>query len=137
VTVLRSGSATDVGRVRKINQDLPLESSNLFAVADGMGGHVGGEVAAQVAVDALRQGFMKEPTRNGLHNAFSKANRAVWQESQDHNELRGMGTTLTTAGTHSPWPTSGTLGPTSTPTSSWCRSRPTTVWPKNGCATAR
>jgi serine/threonine protein phosphatase PrpC len=50
MTVLRSGSATDVGRVRKINQDLPLEAPNLYAVADGMGGHVGGEVAARVAI---------------------------------------------------------------------------------------
>jgi len=95
VTVLRSGSATDVGRVRKVNQDLPLETDNLYAVADGMGGHVGGEVAAQVAVDALLQVFTREPTKAGLAEAFSKANHAVWQESQDHSELRGMGTTLT------------------------------------------
>jgi serine/threonine protein phosphatase PrpC len=95
VTVLRSGSATDIGRVRKINQDLPLEGMNLYAVADGMGGHVGGEVAAQVAVEALNRAFSREPTRDGLENAFSTANTAVWQESQDNSELRGMGTTLT------------------------------------------
>jgi protein phosphatase len=81
--------------VRKVNQDLPLEATNLYAVADGMGGHVGGEVAAQVAVDALLRGFSREPTRAGLQNAFEKANGAVWQESQEHSELRGMGTTLT------------------------------------------
>jgi protein phosphatase len=95
VTVLRSGSATDIGRVRKINQDLPLEGMNLYAVADGMGGHVGGEVAAQVAVEALNRAFSREPTKAGLEEAFSEANSAVWQESQDHIELRGMGTTLT------------------------------------------
>ena len=50
MTVLRSGSATDVGRVRQNNQDLPLEAPNLFAVADGMGGHVGGEVAGAPAM---------------------------------------------------------------------------------------
>ncbi len=97
MTVLRSGSATDVGKVRRVNQDLPLEADNLFAVADGMGGHVGGEVAAQVAVDALLQGFTREPTKVGLQDAFTKANEAVWQESQNHSELRGMGTTLTAA----------------------------------------
>jgi protein phosphatase len=95
VTVLRSGSATDVGRVRKVNQDLPLEAADLFAVADGMGGHVGGEVAARVAIDALRSTFSREPTTDGLLSAFSQANRSVWQESQDQSELHGMGTTLT------------------------------------------
>jgi serine/threonine protein phosphatase PrpC len=95
VTVLRSGSATDVGRVRQINQDLPLEATNLFAVADGMGGHVGGEVAARVAIDALLASFTREPTTNGLLAAFSEANRSVWQESQDQSDLHGMGTTLT------------------------------------------
>jgi len=95
MTVLRSGSATDVGRVRKINQDLPLEALNLFAVADGMGGHVGGEVAARVAIDSLLSAFTREPTTSGLLVAFADANRAVWQESQDQSDLHGMGTTLT------------------------------------------
>ncbi len=95
MTVLRSGSATDVGRVRKVNQDLPLEAPNLYAVADGMGGHVGGEVAAQVAVDALLRVFTREPTRAGLPTPSPRRTSAVWQESQEHSELRGMGTTLT------------------------------------------
>jgi PPM family protein phosphatase len=95
VTVLRSGSATNVGRVRTVNQDLPLERPNLYAVADGMGGHVGGEVAARVAVETLEQAFERAPTVDGLRGAFSEANAAVWQESQANVELRGMGTTLT------------------------------------------
>jgi protein phosphatase len=95
MTVLRSGSATDVGRVRKINQDLPLETDNLYAVADGMGGHVGGEVAARVAVESLDLAFHREPTLDGLRSAFAEANRAVWQESQSNPNVRGMGTTLT------------------------------------------
>ncbi|HXA72611.1 MAG TPA: Stp1/IreP family PP2C-type Ser/Thr phosphatase [Acidimicrobiales bacterium] len=93
--MLRSGSATDVGRVRPINQDMPLERPNLYAVADGMGGHVGGEVAARVAVETLEQAFEREPTVTGLRDAFSEANAAVWQESQINADLRGMGTTLT------------------------------------------
>ncbi|HEY3844984.1 MAG TPA: Stp1/IreP family PP2C-type Ser/Thr phosphatase [Acidimicrobiales bacterium] len=95
MTVLRSGSATDVGRIRQTNEDLPLESSNLFAVADGMGGHVGGEVAARVAIDALLRAFTRQPTSAGLKGAFAEANRAVWTEGQNKSELRGMGTTLT------------------------------------------
>jgi len=95
LTVLRSGSASDVGRVRTVNQDLPLERDNLYAVADGMGGHVGGEVAARVAVETLDQAFRREPTVEGLRDAFSEANAAVWHESQVNEDLRGMGTTLT------------------------------------------
>ena len=95
MTVLRSGSASDVGRVRNVNQDLPLERPNLYAVADGMGGHVGGEVAARVAVETLEQAFERAPTVEGLLEAFSEANAAVWHESQVNVDLRGMGTTLT------------------------------------------
>lgn len=97
MTVLRSGSATDVGRVRSSNQDLSLEAQNLYAVADGMGGHAGGEVAAQVAVDALRTAFAHQATMDGLRQAVAEANAAVWRQSQQRAELRGMGTTLTAA----------------------------------------
>ncbi len=95
MTLLRSGSATDTGLVRSVNQDLAVETSNLFAVADGMGGHAGGEVAARLAVDALAVAFGRQPTGSGLSEAVSEANTVVWQHSQDNPELRGMGTTLT------------------------------------------
>jgi protein phosphatase len=95
VTVLRSGSATDVGRVRPINQDMPLERPNLYAVADGMGGHAGGEVAARIAVETLDHAFDKAPTTVGLREAFTEANAAIWEQSQSNTDLRGMGTTLT------------------------------------------
>ncbi|MGH9109312.1 MAG: Stp1/IreP family PP2C-type Ser/Thr phosphatase [Acidimicrobiales bacterium] len=95
MTVLQSGSATDVGRVRRSNQDVALEETDLFAVADGMGGHVGGDVAASVAVDTLRRSFRGQPTVEGLRRAVAEANAAVWRRGQDQSGLRGMGTTLT------------------------------------------
>jgi protein phosphatase len=98
MTLLRSGSATDTGRVRSVNQDLAVESSTLFAVADGMGGHAGGEVAARTAVDAFSASFSRKPTGAGLAEAVSEANKVVWQHSLENPELRGMGTTLTAVG---------------------------------------
>jgi serine/threonine protein phosphatase PrpC len=95
VTVLRSGSATDVGLVRTVNQDLAARAPNLYAVADGMGGHAGGEVAARVAVETLGQAFGRQPTGGRPAEAVTEANAAVWQRARTNADLRGMGTTLT------------------------------------------
>ena len=97
MTLLRSGSATDTGLVRSVNQDLAVETGTLFAVADGMGGHAGGEVAARLAVDTLTVAFGAKPTGAGLSEAVNEANRVVFEHSLDNPELRGMGTTLTAA----------------------------------------
>jgi PPM family protein phosphatase len=94
MTLLRSGSATDTGLVRAVNQDLAVEFPNLFAVADGMGGHAGGEVAARLAVDTLSVAFGRQPTGAGLSEAVTEANTVVWEHSLEHPDLRGMGTTL-------------------------------------------
>lgn len=93
---LRYGSATDVGRVRTNNEDSLLEADTLFAVADGMGGHAGGEVASSVAVQALKD--HAEPTVEGLVKGVRFANRAVWARADDEPDLRGMGTTMTALG---------------------------------------
>ncbi|HEY2563376.1 MAG TPA: Stp1/IreP family PP2C-type Ser/Thr phosphatase [Acidimicrobiales bacterium] len=95
MTVLRSGTATDTGLVRSSNQDLGIATSSLFAVADGIGGHAGGEVASEVAIEALQQAFGQHPSGPGLAEAVSSANTAVWVASQERADLRGMGTTLT------------------------------------------
>ena len=57
MTTLRAGSATHVGQVRSNNQDsaLVIETNDLYGVADGMGGHQGGEVASAMAVALAEQ----------------------------------------------------------------------------------
>ncbi|MBW3650135.1 MAG: protein phosphatase 2C domain-containing protein, partial [Actinobacteria bacterium] len=89
-------SATDVGRRRQNNQDMILDSDVIFAVADGMGGHQGGEVASLAAVEALREAFRRQPTLEGFERAIQEANSAVMnQAARGSAELRNMGTTLT------------------------------------------
>jgi len=94
VTVLRGAAATDVGRVRTGNEDRYLAGESLFAVADGVGGHQAGEVAAQTAIEQLEKSFTSRTTE-GLVDAVHEANAAVWNLAQQHAEKRGMGTTLT------------------------------------------
>jgi serine/threonine protein phosphatase PrpC len=96
VTQLQAGAATDVGRVRQINEDRYLADERLFAVADGVGGHQAGEVASQTSVETLLRTFTEgEHTTEGLITAAEAANQAVWQLAQASREKRGMGTTLT------------------------------------------
>ncbi|MGH9117303.1 MAG: Stp1/IreP family PP2C-type Ser/Thr phosphatase [Acidimicrobiales bacterium] len=95
---LRWGVATDVGRVRTNNEDSMLVLDRLFAVADGMGGHRAGEVASQLAVQALEQTFggtEHNPTVEQLIEAVRRANIAIIEESLTNPEHRGMGTTIT------------------------------------------
>ena len=94
---LRSGSASDMGRIRSSNQDRLVVSDDMVAVADGMGGHAGGEVAARTAIEALVEAFGKDRTSEGLVAAVRHANRAIWEQGRAQGDLRGMGTTLTAA----------------------------------------
>ncbi len=95
MTTFRVGAATDVGRVRQNQQDAVLvdEGKRLFGVADGMGGHRGGEVASQVAVETLRAEFF-EPSTDALVHAVEAANDAVVRRADGDPDLRGMGTTV-------------------------------------------
>jgi serine/threonine protein phosphatase PrpC len=95
VTSLRAGAATDVGRVRTVNQDCFLVKDGLWAVADGMGGHAAGDVAARVAVETLRDAYSRGAGGDALVEAIRQANEAVWQRARSDSALRGMGTTLT------------------------------------------
>jgi serine/threonine protein phosphatase PrpC len=95
MTDFRVGSATDVGRVRSNNQDSFLvREDDLFAVADGMGGHQGGEVASSLALEILGQAH-DEPSTSTLVRAVRSANQAVFDKAGSDPDLKGMGTTLT------------------------------------------
>jgi protein phosphatase len=131
---VRSFGLTDPGKVRDANEDqfliavlrkalavqqtsLPRpkvqhgsDQGYLFVVADGMGGHAGGEQASTLAIDSVEH-FMLESFKwffqftgkeedkvlSEFHNALGQANARVLAEANEHPELRGMGTTLTLA----------------------------------------
>jgi PPM family protein phosphatase len=96
LALIELASVSDVGRVRRDNQDLDLLAPPLVAVADGMGGHRGGGTAARMAVDALRAvGGTTDPA--ALLTALRDANRAIGRAAEDDPDLVGMGTTATAA----------------------------------------
>jgi serine/threonine protein phosphatase PrpC len=94
-TTFRVGSASDVGQVRSNNQDSKLVADHVavYAVADGMGGHQGGEVASAIAVETL-EATVSDPTTTSIVEAVKEANRRIFSRAADVDELRGMGTTL-------------------------------------------
>ncbi len=96
---------SEIGLVRTMNQDAfaTLDPLGLWAVADGMGGHVGGEIAAQTAIasitaqaqlsaNTLRQGQTVPPAF--LADAIMQAHHAILGRVQLEPKLRGMGTTI-------------------------------------------
>lgn len=131
---VRSFGLTDAGRVRTANQDqfligtllkalqvhqtsLPRpkvqhgrDRSDLFVIADGMGGHAGGEQASALAIDSVEafvlesfkwfaqlRGKEEDKVLADFKSAVGQANAQVFAEAAEHPELRGMATTLTLA----------------------------------------
>lgn len=98
------GILSDVGKVRKLNEDsVSFYISNdfsIYVIADGMGGHNAGEVASKIAVDTIIS-YMKsvdasvDDMEGSLLNAIDISNKKIFQLSQKNEELSGMGTTIT------------------------------------------
>ena len=91
-------ATTHPGQIRKTNQDRALFSPNVGAVADGMGGHQGGEQAAAITIDIM-SGLTGALSKDRLIDTVRAANQAVFNESE-RPELRGMGTTIVAAALH-------------------------------------
>ena len=97
---MRAFAQSDIGMVRKTNEDsyvfLP---PHLFVVADGMGGHVAGEIASNLGANTIREYIEKIPIPaewdQSLEEAIVQANTSIYQMSQDKSECQGMGTTVT------------------------------------------
>lgn len=97
---------TDPGKVRDHNEDnviIELNKSNevLLAVADGMGGHRGGEIASSIAISNISKEFKKldklgskEDAILWIKNSVSEANVEIYKYTEEHPDSKGMGTTI-------------------------------------------
>lgn len=110
---IRSAGKSDVGRVREQNEDsyLIVEEAGLYVVADGMGGHLGGQMASKIAVktvheeveavsEEITQGASSDPLDSSpvprlLALAVRQACAAIYKAAQEDADLSGMGTTCT------------------------------------------
>jgi protein phosphatase len=111
--LLHASAVSDVGRVRKTNEDAFVTdpSVSLFAVADGMGGHDAGEVASALAIEAI-SAFIRRSAgdtdfswpygidrslsydANRLRTAIHLANRRIFRTAEHNDDYNGMGTTI-------------------------------------------
>ncbi|HCE60885.1 Stp1/IreP family PP2C-type Ser/Thr phosphatase [Janibacter terrae] len=90
---------SDVGLVRKDNQDSGYAGPHLLVVADGMGGHAGGDIASATAITELveidHDSLTAAEASTRLSRAITSANTEIARTAAEHSELEGMGTTVT------------------------------------------
>ncbi|OQY15827.1 MAG: Stp1/IreP family PP2C-type Ser/Thr phosphatase [Deltaproteobacteria bacterium] len=112
---ISAAGLSDVGLKRETNEDfLAMDNStNLYIVADGMGGHLAGEVASKVAVKIVQKNVNNWINKNSplteifdfpdmtlsqrgnyLSSSIKLANRVIYEMSQEYTEYKGMGTTI-------------------------------------------
>ena len=104
---MKACALTDIGRVRPVNQDCRFATtepigplSNLFIVADGMGGHKAGDRASRLLIESLTSYIRNCSARTpveALNHGIAEANREIYEASLEHQELAGMGSTLVAA----------------------------------------
>lgn len=105
IVQLNTFGISDIGLVREHNEDVwaAYPERGLFLLADGMGGHAAGEVAARGAVDHVYElvkqwhppkQIMPDEAVSFFHDLLKKVNTFVYQKGQENPSLSGMGTTL-------------------------------------------
>jgi serine/threonine protein phosphatase PrpC len=93
MTAFAWGVGSHVGRVRAVNQDRAFADDGFYVVADGMGGHAAGEVAAAIAVETLAD-ELPLTSLDDLVTAVEIVNSRILEEAATDPSLNGMGTTL-------------------------------------------
>lgn len=93
---IESCGLSDVGLVREHNEDAwqAFPEEGLFILADGMGGHNAGEIAADLAVKTLYEILMAKSNKISLKDAFKEVNRLIYKMGEESPAFSGMGTTL-------------------------------------------
>jgi protein phosphatase len=91
-----AGHRSDVGRVRRHNEDSVLVGERLWVVADGMGGHAAGDIASALVIDGLRPLDGKGDLRPAdLVDALHAVNDVILGHGHDNPAVRGLGSTVT------------------------------------------
>ena len=97
IITAHAASRTDVGLVRRRNEDAFYQGQWLYAIADGLGGHVAGDIASTTAINALKPYDRLVPPPelpDALGKAVRDANDALRRRIRDAPDLAGMGTTM-------------------------------------------